>query len=62
MKASHNGKILEDIKMSNEIYVVTATDGNRFMSYKDGDRWVATKSGTKVHYFAEGYIVGWVKV
>lgn len=48
--------------MSEEIYVVTATDGNRFVSFKDGDRWVATKSGTTLHFFTEGYIIEWVKV
>jgi len=62
MKPSHNGKILEEIKMTTEMYVVTAADGNRFVAFKDGDKWVATNSGNKVHYFAEGYIKSSVKV
>jgi len=48
--------------MQEEMYVVTAVDGNRFVSFKDGDRWVATSSGGKVHYFTEGYIESWIKI
>jgi len=44
------------------MYVVTAADGNRFVSFKDGDRWVATSSGNKIHHFVEGYIVSWIKI
>ena len=48
--------------MTEEMYVVTAADGNRFVSFKEGDRWVATSSGGKIHLFVEGYIISWVKI
>jgi len=48
--------------MTEDMYVVTATDGNRFVAYKDGDRWIATNSGGRIHYFVEGYIVSSVEI
>lgn len=55
--------------MNEEMYVVTAVDGNRFVSFQYelsanswGGRWVATSSGGKIHLFAEGYIIEWVKI
>lgn len=36
--------------------VVEGEDGNIFLSFHDGNGWVAT-SGKRTNYFADGYIV-----